>query len=609
MMFRAVLRVVLPLAVATPLCFPCAGQTTGGSSVAEAPTIGSSTSLNSNSNDLVSLYGSPVVEIIARVNDQVITNSDLARAKSQLAQDARRNNLTIEQIDKGQKNLLRDLIDQQLLLSKGKQLGITGDTQLIQKLDQIRKENHLDSLEDLQKAVEQQGITYEDFKANIRNSIISQQVVQNEVGAKLQLSQADLKKYYQDHLDQFTHQESIHLSEILIPTSEDATDDQLAVADAKAKEVEAKLKSGASFADMAKEYSSGPTAQQGGELGDFHRGALAKVLEDQTFDLPVGGYTAPIRTRQGYVILQVTKHIPGGVEPLQKVERQVEQAVYMEKIGPAVRQYLTRLRNEAYIDIRPGYTDSGASPEEFKGIEFAAYEPPQTKKKKNKVKSRYDNQARFSRAAVHKTKTSAEAARSDSSGHVKLARKFKPEKFRYGRAPSAPVSAAQVATTETASGPESPAASGNTTNAATEASTNGTYVQPLGPDLEHPTLITQPKRVKRRFSDEARIRKEAKAREKRVKGHQAKQSKPDNARPTPLTPAEAANARVQNAALGLNGSTATKKKKAKRKKPAIRNGKKIRLSDEKKIEEQSKEKGASAAPGSQTSSSSAGQPQ
>ena len=278
------------LVVATTLCFRGTAQTTSDVPVQTAPTIGASTNLDSNSNDVASLYGTPVVEIIARVNDQVITNADLTRAETQLSQQARQDNWTLDQINSSQKTLLRDLIDQQLLLSKGKQLGITGDTELIKRLDEIRKENHLDSLDDLEKAVEQQGISWEDFKANIRNSVITQQVVRDEVGSKLQLSQADIQKYYQDHLDSFTHQESVSLNEILIPTSENSTSAELAAADAKAKEVEAKLKAGASFTDLAKQYSSGPTAQQGGSLGEFHRGALAKVLEDQTFDLPVGGY-------------------------------------------------------------------------------------------------------------------------------------------------------------------------------------------------------------------------------------------------------------------------------------------------------------------------------
>ena len=288
MKFRVIVRVVVPLVVATTLCFRGTAQTTSDVPVQTAPTIGASTNLDSNSNDVASLYGTPVVEIIARVNDQVITNADLTRAETQLSQQARQDNWTLDQINSSQKTLLRDLIDQQLLLSKGKQLGITGDTELIKRLDEIRKENHLDSLDDLEKAVEQQGISWEDFKANIRNSVITQQVVRDEVGSKLQLSQADIQKYYQDHLDSFTHQESVSLNEILIPTSENSTSAELAAADAKAKEVEAKLKAGASFTELAKQYSSGPTAQQGGSLGEFHRGALAKVLEDQTFDLPVG---------------------------------------------------------------------------------------------------------------------------------------------------------------------------------------------------------------------------------------------------------------------------------------------------------------------------------
>src|SRR5665213_377913 len=412
MMFRVVARVVLPLTFAATLCLPGAAQDTNptqnptaaqdtpaapvatpaqtgnDSFVQGAQTLGSSTSLNSDSNDVASLYGTPVEQIVARVNDQVITNSDLKRAQDQLAQESRHGNLTLDQYNVAEKNLLRDLIDQQLLLSKGKQLGVTGDTQLIKRLDDIRKQNHLASLDDLEKAVEQSGTSYEAFKANIRNSIITQAVVRQEVGSKMQMSQADIAKYYKEHLDEFAQPESIHLNEILIPTEENATQAQLDAADAKAKEVEAKLKAGGSFADLAKEYSGGPTAQQGGDLGEFKRGALAKVLEDQTFDLPVAGYTEPIRTRQGYIILQVTVHNPGGTPPMQKVEQKIEEAMYMQKIEPAVRQYLTRLRDEAYIDIRPGYTDSAASSNETKPT-FAAYTPPQPKKKK-KQKARYD---------------------------------------------------------------------------------------------------------------------------------------------------------------------------------------------------------------------------
>ncbi len=591
MMLRAVLRVVLPVAVATSLCFHGMAQTAPDAPVPVqgASTIGGSTNLSADTNTLASLYGMPVEQIIVRVNDQVITNSDVARAQTQLDQEARQGNWTLEQVKQGQSTLLRDLIDQQLLISKGKQLGITGDTELIKRLDEIRKENHLDSLDDLQKAVEQQQISYEDFKANIRNSIITQQVVRDEVGSKMQMSEAEMRAYYNDHKADFTHEESVHLNEILIPTSENATSTQLAEADAQAKDLEAKLKSGASFTDLAKKYSKGPTAAQGGDLGDFRRGALAKVLEDQTFDLPVGGHTAPIRTRQGYIILQVTEHVPGGTQPMQKVEPQIEQAIYMEKIGPAVRAYLTRLRDEAYIDIRPGYTDSGASPNETKPT-FAAYTPPQPKKKK-KEKARYDSTTgRYSHATAKApvevaSATATEAAPkvvSSSSAAEKETRsekKHEPkrEKFRFGHAPAAPVSSLQVATSANAPPPPSPENPTSTADAAPP-----TDVQPLGPDLEHAPLITQPKVGKTRFSDEARNKSEMDARKNQKHPAKKKKVKHDNAKAASLTTTETATRQMESAPLGLNGATAAKQKK---KKPAtVNTGQKTRLSDEKKKE-------------------------
>lgn len=583
MMFRAVTRIALPVALAAAVSFPALAQDTNSTAAPgaqAAPTLGASTSLDSSSNDLASLYGTPVVEVIARVNDQVITNADLTRAQNQLSQEARQENWNFEQTDKAQKNLLRDLIDQQLLISKGKQLGITGDTELIKRLDDIRKQNHLSSMDDLEKAVEQQGTSYEDFKANIRNNIITQTVMRQEVGSKMQISPSDVRAYYEEHKDSLAQPESVHLNEILIPTPENATAAELSAAEAKANEAEAQLKSGASFADVTKKYSGGPTAQEGGDLGEFKRGALAKVLEDQTFNLPINGYTQPIRTRQGYIILQVTAHNAGGVPPLQKVEPQIEEALYMQKIDPAVRQYLTKLRTEAYIDIRPGYTDSGASPDETKPT-FTAYVPPQPKKKKKKhrferhVTGRYAQRGhQAAPAAAASTATGTAAATQTASAQPTLTQQLSPKlhkpkkvKLRYGQAPPETVAEQQTVSTSGHAATETPAPPAPTGD-----------VQPLGPDLEHAPTITQPKQEKRRFSDEAVHNKERAAAKKQHKA-KVKKVKQDTAKPTALTPAEVENRNVQSAPLGLEGDTAHKKKKHKVK---VKNGEKTRFSDEKK---------------------------
>ena len=152
----------------------------------------------------------------------------------------------------------------------------------------------------------------------------------------------------------------------------------------------AQLKGGADFAATAKSSSSGPTAQQGGDLGSFGRGKLAKELETTTFALNAGQYTEPIRTKQGFVILKVTEHPRAGTASFQEVQGQVEEAAYMEKMQPALRAYLTKLREEAFIDIKPGYVDSGASPNQTKPV-YSAYTPPAPKKKKKAatLRSRY----------------------------------------------------------------------------------------------------------------------------------------------------------------------------------------------------------------------------
>ncbi len=284
--------------------------------------------------------GTVVEDVIVHVNDQIISRSDVERSVQQLAQENQQANASPAEAEERQKNLLRDMIDQQLLLSRAKELSLNVDAEVIRRLDDIRKQNHMDTMEDLEKAARSQGVSFEDFKAQIRNSILTQQVVRDEVGRRLQMTQGQEQAYYDAHKQDFAQPEQIKLSEILIPTTADANDAAVAQAQAKAETVAAKLKAGDKFEDLAKTYSGGQTASQGGDLGMYKRGALAKVLEDQTFNLKAGESTAPIRTRQGFVILKVTDHIPAGVPPLKDVEQQIQEAMYTEQMQPALRAYL-----------------------------------------------------------------------------------------------------------------------------------------------------------------------------------------------------------------------------------------------------------------------------
>src|SRR5260370_10942751 len=242
-----------------------------------------------------------VEEISARVNNDIITRTEYVRSRDQLKQEVQQQDAATADraFSERQRVVLRDLIDQQLLLQKGKDLGITGDTELIKRLDEMRKQMNLGTMEELEKAAEAQGASYDDFKQNLRNQIVTQRVIGQEVGSKLAMNKDDVKKFYDQHRAEMERPEEVRLAEILIapktpakpavgadgkpePPSQAETEAALAAAQAKAQDLLPQVRTGAKFADPAKKYSDGPSAQDGRDLcSPFKPGTLWKELEDK----------------------------------------------------------------------------------------------------------------------------------------------------------------------------------------------------------------------------------------------------------------------------------------------------------------------------------------
>jgi len=340
---------------------------------------------------------SVVEEIIVRVNNSIISLSDLKRSEEQLKAESEKIDPSVPADSRPQgKDLLRDLIDSRLLSQKADELGISADTDVIKRLDELRKQMHAESMEDLEKAAQAQGVSFEEFKQNLKDSILTQKVIQQEVGGHITVTQQEIQEYYNQHKDEMARPEQVRLSEILISTAPPPTpapgqpapsaDEVVAEAKAKADAVYAQLQKGAKFEELAQKNSNGPTAANGGDLEYFKRGTLSKQLEDQVFGLKAGQYTEPVRTNQGWVMLKVTEHQSEGTPPLKEVESQIQERLYMTKMQPALREYLTKLREDAYIDIKPGYVDTGASPNETKPVYTTASSTEDTKKPKKKKK-------------------------------------------------------------------------------------------------------------------------------------------------------------------------------------------------------------------------------
>jgi peptidyl-prolyl cis-trans isomerase SurA len=339
----------------------------------------------------VSAEGGKVVEeIVARVNNEVITRSEFEHSKITAEEDAKsdcQNRCTPEQlktlIEDDQKNALRNLIDQSLLVQRAKDMGVSVEPEVIKQLDQIRIENKLQSMEALEQAVSGEGLNWEDFKNNIRNGLLTKKVISSEVGSHINISKDEIQKYYDEHKAEFMRPEQVALRSIEVNT---AGKDEADVAELrkKAETARKRIMDGEDFGEIAKRYSDGSTAKQGGYLGEYKRGELSKELEDTVFKMKRNDLTEVMETKQGFLIIQVLEHYDEGEQSLSKVENEIEGKLYNQRMEPALREYLKTLREESYVVIKPGYQDAaGGSNSEIQEVSAT---PEVTKTKKGHKK-------------------------------------------------------------------------------------------------------------------------------------------------------------------------------------------------------------------------------
>ncbi|MGB8541938.1 MAG: peptidylprolyl isomerase [Candidatus Acidiferrales bacterium] len=302
-------------------------------------------------------------DIVARVNEDVITISDYQKAEQQLRTEAAQDckGCSQEQIDaqfKGQeKDLLRGLIDQSLMAQRAKDMGISVESDLAKRLDEVRQQNGLATLDDLKKGVEASGLSWEDYKTTIRNGLLQKEVVQREVGSHVDISPDEVKQYYDAHPQEFTLPERVVLSEISVST-EGKSPEELPALRSKAEGLRTSVLNGDDFRQVARLYSQGSTANDGGAIGTFKKGELSQQIEDLVFQMSRGQVTDVIQTRTDFEFLLVDDHFQAGLQPIDSVQTEIRNTIHAQKVQPLLRDYLAGLREQSNITVKPGYNDS-----------------------------------------------------------------------------------------------------------------------------------------------------------------------------------------------------------------------------------------------------------
>lgn len=292
-----------------------------------------------------------VEEIVALVNDDIITLSDYrAQFEMTLAQ-LRAAGLPPEEYDKQyarvKQGLLETMITEMLLLQKAKELGLNVQEQIKGVIQKLMENNNIATEADLRRAVEQQGMPYEVWLKQYEEGMMRDAVLYTEVERSIVLDDAEVVQYYKKNPAEFTTPTEYKLNAIYLAVENRPAEECERLKAA----VDAKLQGGASFADAAAELSDPPLKEAKGELGTFKEGELEETLEKAVAGLKNGDRSAWVTTKNGWYLLQLAEKKPSALRPFEDARREVEDKLYNEKRAAKAQVYLKELRDRSYVKV------------------------------------------------------------------------------------------------------------------------------------------------------------------------------------------------------------------------------------------------------------------
>lgn len=289
--------------------------------------------------------------IVAFVNDDIITLHELrSKIKEMTGVDPD----TIKDREKFLKvrhYVLQTLIDEKITHAKAKELGITiSDAEIDNEIERIKKDNNL-TQEQLLENLKAQGITYEAFRKRIRNDIEQMRLTQFEVNSKIVISEEAIQKYYEDHKDEFKTGNKVHLATIILIQQDKSDRAEAMSLSKKAEVILARLKNGQNFGKLAAEFSEGPGADDGGDLGVFDISNLDPVLRAVVEKMSPGEVSRPIKRSFGIQIIKVIDKQEASNQLSASIRNSIRQRLYRIEIKKRYNAWIKNLRKKAYTKI------------------------------------------------------------------------------------------------------------------------------------------------------------------------------------------------------------------------------------------------------------------
>ena len=308
----------------------------------------------------VSLRAEILEQVLVKVNGDIVTKSDFERMQVEfLRQRPELQNVTADSpelqkaVAESTPQLILSAVDELLLVQRGRELGyVMSDDQFKSVLDNIKKDNNIDTDEKFQEALKQEGMTLADLRRQLEKNMLETRVQQNEVMAKISVTEDEARAYYDAHKNEFTTPSELMLREILIgvPANDRgvnvAQDD---AAKAKADDLRHRLLAGEPFARLAGEVSEASSKANGGLIGPIKVDELAPALQTMLAKMKPGDISEVIRTQRGYQILTLESRTETKVKSFDEGRQDISDRIADEKRRGETQKYLEKLRGSATI--------------------------------------------------------------------------------------------------------------------------------------------------------------------------------------------------------------------------------------------------------------------
>lgn len=301
------------------------------------------------------LHAEIVDQVLATVDTEAILQSEIMLEIAPRIAELQASASDQASFEKAADALIREALDQgietKILLREALRAGLEIEEELVD--ERIRELKKLyDSPEQFNQELEAAGETIGDLRVRIRKQNLARAMAlrkQREFEKEVVVSESDVAQYFEDHEEEFSRPERLRVSQIFLPAPND--EGERAVVKARMEEIRRELTQGGDFAAVAKAYSKGPNAEEGGVIGWVVRGDLVKVLEDAAFALPVDGISDVLESPGGFHILTVTERQEAGQATLEEVREEIEPKLRAEIAAERYRQWIQELRKESRVRV------------------------------------------------------------------------------------------------------------------------------------------------------------------------------------------------------------------------------------------------------------------